>query len=48
MEETIENDGAGGSDGDITPKLHRIKGRSRNASQKLNRAINKQNNAINV
>ncbi len=46
MEETIENEGAGGSDGDITPKLYRIKGGSGDASQKLNHAINIPNDAV--
>jgi hypothetical protein len=46
MEETIENDEAGGSGRDITPKLHRIKGGNLDASQKLNCAINKQNDKV--
>ncbi|RXT24887.1 hypothetical protein B5P46_16515 [Rhizobium leguminosarum] len=44
MGETVEKEGVGKSAADITPKLHRIKVDVRDTSQKLNYAINKQNN----
>ena len=46
IEKTTENDGEGVSGVDTTPKLHRIKGGNLDASQKLNCAINKQNDKL--
>ncbi|MBE1505310.1 hypothetical protein [Rhizobium viscosum] len=46
MEKTTENDGMAVSGMDTTPKLHGIKGGNPDASQKLNCAINKQNDKV--
>ncbi|RUM23664.1 hypothetical protein EFQ99_20520 [Rhizobium vallis] len=46
MGETVERKGQANSEAEIKPKLHRIKAVFRDASQKLNYAINKQNDII--